>query len=755
MVSTLLNYKLYAKNLPQTLDRVAAQPLVAKNADYYAANIDKVTSVDDFLADYKLYTYAMTAYGLSDQIGSKGLMRKVLESDLSDSASFANKLVDKRYREFAAAFNFSAADTKPAAQSASQTERIVEAYTERVSRSAPDAARQTGYFETEITSILASATSEAGAIDAIVGDRGVLNVALRAAGFTDPALIESSYVKSLLTTPQTNLTGPPAVLRGYLDGMATATAAQRSDRLSNVVYAYNEATGNATSPQAAQANVDYFKTALARTPPPTATQLTDDPRLVTMLQAAVGMTTTYTSDFIHDILVSPTAAANRVAVYDNNGNFLPAQATIRAQLQALNGMFKFNADGSAATSVEKNANNVDQTYNVPLPPKAYEQFFSGYLKNYKAIQTKQDSNATAAFSATIAKVKTVSDLLLNDKNPLTGLTYDPVTGVANTKRTTLDFVLKAFDLDPKTESLSKIRAALTSDPSDPASYVSRLKDERYSKLAAAFNFGSDGAVQGQRVIQSTDSQTKMATLYSATFGTNQSAATKSLASADTKAYLETINGIYSIDGFLAETKAVQYALKAYGVENKNLSKADLRKILTSDLSDPKSFANASADPAVAKFAAAFNFETDGSVADAGSGLQSNAAKRTTDNLYLLQSLEEQAGETSEGTRLALYFLRNAPNVTTAYGILADKALYQVVQTAFALPAGMSNMDVAAQAKILDSRIDFKDFADPKKLDKFIGRFAAMYDLNNADASSSSILSLFTGSSSGSGLLSLF
>ncbi|MET0258622.1 MAG: DUF1217 domain-containing protein, partial [Methylobacterium sp.] len=490
MVSTLLNYKLYAQNMPKTLDRVAAQPLVAKNADYYAANIDKVKSVDDFLADYKLYTYAMTAYGLSDQIGSKGLMRKVLESDLSDSASFANKLVDKRYREFAAAFDFSAANTKPTAQSASQTERIVEAYTERVSRSAPDAARRTGAYE--------KAMADVTTIAEFTADRNLVDVALRAAGVVEPSLFSSGYVGQVLDGTATPDAGSAfAKLKDFFTisgGSLTQTTAQ----ISNTVYAYNEKTGNATSPQAAQANVDYFKAVLAKTPPPTAQQLTEDTRLVTMMQASVGMTTTYTNDFIRDILLSPAAATNMVPVYDNKGNFLPAQATIRAQLQALNGMFEFNPDGTVAASVEKDANNVDQSYNVPLPPKAYEQFFSGYLKNYAATQKKLDGNATAAFSATIAKVKSVSDLLLNDKNPLTGLTYDAVTGQAYKDRTTLDFVLKAFDLDPKTESLSKIRAALVSDPTDPDSYVSRLKDPRYSKLAAAFNFGSDGALRNER-----------------------------------------------------------------------------------------------------------------------------------------------------------------------------------------------------------------------------------------------------------------
>ncbi len=108
MLSTLMNYRLYSADMAKSLARIASQASVQRDADYYKANIGKVKSPDDLLKDQRLYSYAMKAYGLEDQIQSKGLMRKVLESDLSQSDSFANKLVDKRYREFAAAFQFGA-----------------------------------------------------------------------------------------------------------------------------------------------------------------------------------------------------------------------------------------------------------------------------------------------------------------------------------------------------------------------------------------------------------------------------------------------------------------------------------------------------------------------------------------------------------------------------------------------------------------------------------------------------------------------
>ena len=103
MVSTYLAYNSIVRSLKQSMARVAQQPDVSGNAAYYKANIGKVKTVDDFMKNDRLYQYAMKAYGLEDMTYAKAFMKKVLQSDLSDPNSYANKLVDKRYREFAAA----------------------------------------------------------------------------------------------------------------------------------------------------------------------------------------------------------------------------------------------------------------------------------------------------------------------------------------------------------------------------------------------------------------------------------------------------------------------------------------------------------------------------------------------------------------------------------------------------------------------------------------------------------------------------
>ena len=100
-------------------------------------------------------------------------------------------------------------------------------------------------------------------------------------------------------------------------------------------------------------------------------------------------------------------------------------------------------------------------------------------------------------------------------------------------------------------------------------------------------------------------------------------------------------------------------------------------------------------------------------------------------------MESDAGDQNEGVRLALYFQRKASSVTSPLDILADKALFEVVRTALGLPDSMSQASIDAQAAMIKKRLDVADLQDPKKVDKLLARFAAMYDVNNNPATASS------------------
>ncbi|KFJ49665.1 hypothetical protein DK52_2485 [Brucella abortus] len=71
MVDTMTSYRLIASNMTRSLQRVSKEPLVERETAYYKENIGNVKSVDDFMADTRLFNYAMKAFGLEDMAYAK------------------------------------------------------------------------------------------------------------------------------------------------------------------------------------------------------------------------------------------------------------------------------------------------------------------------------------------------------------------------------------------------------------------------------------------------------------------------------------------------------------------------------------------------------------------------------------------------------------------------------------------------------------------------------------------------------------
>ena len=106
MTSTYTSYRLISQDIGKSLERVSKQPDVARETEYYREKIGNVKSIDDFMADTRLYNYALKAHGLEDMAYAKAFIRKVLTEGASDKNAFANKLSDNRYAELAKSLDF-------------------------------------------------------------------------------------------------------------------------------------------------------------------------------------------------------------------------------------------------------------------------------------------------------------------------------------------------------------------------------------------------------------------------------------------------------------------------------------------------------------------------------------------------------------------------------------------------------------------------------------------------------------------------
>ena len=219
--------------------------------------------------------------------------------------------------------------------------------------------------------------------------------------------------------------------------------------------------------------------------------------------------------------------------------------------------------------------------------------------------------------------------------------------------------------------------------------------------------------------------------------------------AATSYYLANIGKVTSITAFVNNTRLLNYALKAYGLEDQTNAKGLITKVLQGGVGSAKSLANTLSDQRWRAFAAAYDFAGKGAAATTAASATTGATA-----LYGEQTLEDQAGTANPGVQLALYFTQHAPGLTSLYGLLADKNLLKVVQTAFGLPTSAST-NIDAEEQTLAKHVSLADLKDPAKVKAIAERFAAQYDASGANTGSgtSTIAQIFAASSSTAGVSS--
>ena len=671
MVSTYLAYNSIVRNLRQSMTHVAQQTDVSRNAAYYKDNIGKVKTVDDFLKNDRLYQYAMKAYGLEDMTYAKAFMKKVLESDLSDPNSYANKLVDKRYREFAAAFTFGGSETA-IAQSENQTDEMIGLYKATVTRQVEAIDEDTRYYNLMIGSVTN--------VDQLLNDDRLRTFVFAAFGIDD-----SQWSRD---TIRGVLCSDPTDLNSYVNTVWVSRLDEFGSRLDQAKADLVDANTKIS---------DYMA------------QLSQPGADMNDLRARITMERARLSKSNADI-----------ASYNDAISMISRYVDLAAG-------FEFSPDGTLPSGMPAQIEANREVTN--------EGFVLSKGAVYLAAEEENETLAINQFRSLIYKMQSVEQFVSTPN--------------------VYNFALKAVGLDPQKVSAATIKAVLRSDPTDPKSYVYTLKDDRYVQLARALNFDGKGNVTSPLVAQDSAEVIQIARDYIVAktkfASSTEQPALRAQAEKDAVYYRNAIADVGSVTELLKDRRMVDILLVSKGLDPAKVTTDYLRKIFGSDLTDAKSFANTESDPRFAEIAASFNFDEQGNVARlAQIGPQKRDQLLETQNNYLQQNLETQQGDANPGVRLALYFQRKAGDITSAYDILADKALAEVFRTTYGLPDSVGSMAVDQQAKVVEKYLNLKDLTDPAKLAKLLNRFSVMYDLKNGSQKVSPALAILQGSGGGIG-----
>ncbi|MBE0554144.1 MAG: DUF1217 domain-containing protein [Rhodobacteraceae bacterium] len=123
-------WALLKRTMPAQSAAWAAQPVVRSDEAYFREKIGAVSTAEQLVADRRLLKVALGAFGLGDEINNRYFIRKVLEDGTLKTGALANKLADKTWAKFSAAFGFGDYST-PRTKLSDFPDKILAAYRTR------------------------------------------------------------------------------------------------------------------------------------------------------------------------------------------------------------------------------------------------------------------------------------------------------------------------------------------------------------------------------------------------------------------------------------------------------------------------------------------------------------------------------------------------------------------------------------------------------------------------------------------------
>jgi hypothetical protein len=255
----------------------------------------------------------------------------------------------------------------------------------------------------------------------------------------------------------------------------------------------------------------------------------------------------------------------------------------------------------------------------------------------------------------------------------------------------------------------------------------------------------------------------LADIKDETKAANAYARTSPQTQGDLAAFQKVAPDIQSAQDLLGNYRALNVVLSAYGLSSLSGQTAVVRDLLTQSPTSSSSLAAKSGNAAWKSFAEAFSSWSP-------SPFSSSSTVDAISQKYVTAQFEQNAQTETPGLGNALYFTRAMQGVTSLQQIMGDSTLLKVAETVAGFdPTQFGALDYNEQVRLLTPKINMSDFSTPAGIQKYAEQYlailqfqpeatttpATMLSLYGASSDNNSIVSLFTGSGSGTSLLSLF
>jgi len=105
-LSGFIGWRVFEQSAARQLDTFKNLPSTTRELEYFRENISTALTAEDLVKDRRLLAVALGAFGLSDEIGKKAYIQRVLEDGTEKKDAFANRINDPRWRDFAERFGY-------------------------------------------------------------------------------------------------------------------------------------------------------------------------------------------------------------------------------------------------------------------------------------------------------------------------------------------------------------------------------------------------------------------------------------------------------------------------------------------------------------------------------------------------------------------------------------------------------------------------------------------------------------------------
>ncbi|GIX11309.1 DUF1217 domain-containing protein [Elioraea sp.] len=174
--------------------RFEARKDVAREVERFRQRAAEIGSIDELMKDRRTLTFVLEAFQLESEVDKRAVVRRLLTDDPADLGSFANRMVDPRYRQINQTFGFDD-PTKPPLADPERVEAIIrKTLTNRFEKANGEAnpgLREAMYFKRMIGTV--------SDVKGLMGDRVLTAVARTALGLPKQfGLLDYEQQKAIL-----------------------------------------------------------------------------------------------------------------------------------------------------------------------------------------------------------------------------------------------------------------------------------------------------------------------------------------------------------------------------------------------------------------------------------------------------------------------------------------------------------------------------------------------------------------------------